>query len=273
MLNWFGHISFRNPQVNILLSNDDGIRAAGLWAAARELSKIGRVTVVAPDREQSGVGTSVTFHHPLRVKKEIPEVPGVEAYSVEGTPGDSVILALRLPLMDKFPDLVVSGINEGANLGDDVYISGTVGAALQGYFNGVSAIGISVAASKVDDFTPAAKLVAQIAMNLEQIRLPGKILFNVNVPNVPLADIQHLRVTKLADRRYADAIQEGTDGRKKYYWIGRGSTEWISKEGTDHWAIQQAACSITPLMASPRRPARSTLNGLALQVLKGLQKG
>ncbi|MDO8473699.1 MAG: 5'/3'-nucleotidase SurE [Dehalococcoidia bacterium] len=258
--------------MNILLSNDDGIRAAGLWAAARELSKIGKVTVVAPDREQSGVGTSVTFHHPLRVKKEIPEAPGVDAYSVEGTPGDSVILALRLPLLREFPDLVISGINEGANLGDDVFISGTVGAALQGYFNGLSAISISVAAPKVEDFTPAAKLVALLAANLEHARLPGKILLNVNLPNVSLAGLQDLRVTKLAERRYADAIQEGTDGRKKYYWIGRGQTEWISGEGTDHWAIQHGVVSVTPLMASPRRPSRSTLNDLAIQVLKGLRK-
>ncbi|MEW6033272.1 MAG: 5'/3'-nucleotidase SurE [Chloroflexota bacterium] len=258
--------------MRILLSNDDGIRSPGLWAAARELSTRARVTVVAPDREQSGVGTSVTFHQPLRLKKEDSDVSGVEAYSVEGTPADSIILALRLPLVDGMPDLVVSGINEGANLGDDVFISGTVGAALQGYFYGISAISISVGAPQVSDFGTAAMVAGLLATRIKNGSLPGKILLNVNLPNVPLREIQDVRVTRLAGRSYADEIQEGHDGRRKYYWIARGMAQWHAREDTDHWAVERKMVSVTPLVASPLRPLRSVLEKMTAEVFRELHQ-
>jgi len=130
--------------LRVLITNDDGIAAPGLWALAEEFNRTAEVVVVAPDREQSGVGTSVSLHSPLRVRSVRPVVPGIETYAVEGTPADSVIIALRMLLKDKL-DLVVSGINEGSNLGTDVLISGTVGAAFQAYFYGLPAIAVSVA--------------------------------------------------------------------------------------------------------------------------------
>ncbi|MBI2854918.1 MAG: 5'/3'-nucleotidase SurE [Chloroflexi bacterium] len=252
--------------MRILVSNDDGIRSPGLWTLVRELSKVARVTVVAPDREQSGVGTSVTFHQPLRVKEEPSEVKGVSAYSVEGTPGDSIILALRLPLIIGVPDLVVSGINEGANLGDDVFISGTVGAALQGYLNGIPAVSMSVNSAKVSDFTPAATVARLLAVRLGDGVLPGKILLNVNLPHLPMNEIRDLQVTRLANRTYADHIQEGGDGRRRHYWLARGTTQWHAREGTDHWAVQRSMVSVTPLMANPLRAVRTVLGGIIREV-------
>jgi 5'-nucleotidase len=258
--------------MRILLSNDDGVRSPGLWAAARELSRWAHVTVVAPDREQSGVGTSVTFHHPLRLKKELSEVDGVKAYSVEGTPGDSVILALSLPLVEQVPDVVVSGINEGANLGDDVFISGTVGAALQGYFSGILSVSASVASPTVGDFSPAAELLSMLVLRLSKAGVNGKMLLNLNVPAVPLENIKALRMTRLADRKYADGIRESSDDRKKkHYWIARGQVEWLDREGTDQWAIKREMASITQLMASPLRRTKLELDKIAADVFEDLR--
>ena len=145
--------------MRILVTNDDGIAAPGLWALVEELRSIAEVIVVAPDREQSGVGTSVTLHQPLRVRQVTPIVPGIETHVVEGTPADSVIIALRMVLRDRL-DLVVAGINEGSNLGTDVLISGTVGAAFQGYFHGLSAIAVSVASFDNLHFGPACRIVS-----------------------------------------------------------------------------------------------------------------
>ncbi len=253
--------------VNILLTNDDGIRAPGLWAAARELSRIAHVTVVAPAREQSGVGTSLSLHNPVYLKKEASDLPDLEAYSVEGTPGDSVILALRIPLVDT-PDLVVSGINEGANLGDDVFISGTVGAALQGYFNGVSAISVSVAALEVTNFQPAARAVSLLAEQLRYAAIPGRILLNVNLPDEPAEGLVDFCLTKLAQRKSVENVQE--DGKERHFWIRRGHVEWSDKEGTDRWAVTRKKGSMTPLMASPRRPPRPLLHEIAATVFAGL---
>ena len=143
--------------LNILVTNDDGIYAEGLWVVARELQKIGDVTVVAPDRDQSGVGTSVTLRTPLRFNEIKSPVNGITAYKVEGTPADSVIMALRVAMKNNI-DLVVSGINEGSNLGNDVFISGTVGAAIQGYSYGISSMAVSVSGFGSLLYDAAAKL-------------------------------------------------------------------------------------------------------------------
>ncbi|MEE8473496.1 MAG: 5'/3'-nucleotidase SurE, partial [Dehalococcoidia bacterium] len=143
--------------MRVLVTNDDGIHSRGLWSLVRELAGVAEVTVVAPDREQSGVGTSVTLHHALRLRRERTRVRGVEAYSVEGTPADSVIIAVG-HVMKEGVDLVISGINEGANLGNDIFISGTVGGALQGYFYGITSLAIGVAALEDHRFGPAARL-------------------------------------------------------------------------------------------------------------------
>ena len=232
--------------MRILITNDDGIYATGLWTLVGALKEVGEVLVVAPDREQSAVGSSVTLHQPLRAMEIKPLVKGVKSYCVEGTPADCVILALG-NLIDSEIDLVVSGINEGANLGDDVLISGTVGAALQGYLKGIPSIALSVTSLENVHFDVAARLAGVLARRIEKEALPREILLNVNLPNLPRDQIQGIEVTKLGRRSYGDAIKEGYDGKRKYYWIVRGKPEWQPEEGTDIWAVLKDRISITPL--------------------------
>ncbi|MBT9159898.1 MAG: 5'/3'-nucleotidase SurE [Dehalococcoidia bacterium] len=242
--------------MKILVSNDDGIYARGLWALVKELKEVGEVIVVAPDRQQSAVGTSVTLHYPLRVKKVKPRLSGVETYSVEGTPADSVILGLRMLAKDDV-DLVISGINEGLNLGNDVFISGTVGAALQGYFYEIPAIAISTAlvGDKVR-FDTAARIGALLAKKVQQNDvLPGTLL-NVNLPYLPLRKIQGIQATRLGRRSYRDEIKKGNDGRRDYYWIVRSEPERGEQKGTDIWAIRKNKISITLLQGNLANSSR-----------------
>jgi len=232
--------------LRILVTNDDGITAPGLWALVKEIAKVGEVIVVAPDREQSAVGTSVTLHQPLRVRAVRPVLQGIKTYTVEGTPADSVIIALKL-LLSRDVDLLLSGINEGPNLGNDVLISGTVGAALQGHFYGLSSIAISVADMKKSKFDAAAKFSALLAQQAASGNLPPGTLLNVNLPNRILSQISGVEITRLAQRNYSDRVKRGHDGKRDYYWIVRGRSEWKEEEGTDVWAIKQKKVSITPL--------------------------
>ena len=232
--------------MRILVTNDDGINARGLWTLAEALKEVAEVVVVAPDREQSAVGTSVTLRAPLRANRFVCPVEGVEAYSVEGTPGDCVILALGYLVGDSV-SLVVSGINDGSNLGDDVLISGTVGAALQAHFHGLPSIAISVESQNSPSFDVAARLAALLAERLSRDDLPGDTLPNVNLPDLPLEEIEGIEITRLAQRGYRDRVEEGHDGRKNYYWIVRGEPQWEDVEGTDIWAANKRRVSITPL--------------------------
>jgi 5'-nucleotidase len=232
--------------MKMLVTNDDGIYAEGLWALVRELQNIGEVIVVAPDREQSAVGTAVTLHQPLRFSEVRPLVAGIKTYAVEGTPADSVILALQTLLKDEI-GVVFSGINEGANLGDDVLISGTVGAALQGYFRGLPSIALSVGTGETIHYEVAAKLGSLLASKIGDGFLSQGMLLNINLPNLPSDKIKGIELTRLARRNYADLIIEGHDGKRKYYWIARGEPQWDGDEGTDIWAIETGWISITPL--------------------------
>ena len=222
--------------MKILLTNDDGIFAPGLWRLARELKEVAEVTVVAPDREQSGSGTAVTLRQPLRVQKVKPLVPEVETHSVEGTPIDSVLLALGKLLKDGV-DLVVSGINSGPNLGDDVLISGTVGAALMGYLHGLPALAISIASLDSQHLDNAARLAAQLAGRIVNHQLESNILLNINLPGLPLEEIKGIMITKLASKSHIDTVEEGHDGRKAYYWLVRQKLGKNVAENTDIWAI------------------------------------
>ena len=256
--------------MKILVTNDDGVYAKGLWTLVGALKEVGEVVVVAPDREQSAVGSSVTLHQPLRAREMKPVVRGTKSYCVEGTPADCVILALG-NLLDSGIDLVVSGINEGSNLGDDVLISGTVGAALQGYLKGIPSIALSVTALKNVHFDAAARLAVVLARILAKEALPGGILLNVNLPNLPLDQIQGVEVTRLGRRSYGDAIKEGHDGKRKYYWIVRGKPEWQPEEGTDIWALLNNKISITPLHSDlTSYQALSFLKGLSPAILQDL---
>lgn len=232
--------------MKILVTNDDGIYAKGLWALVAELQKVGETMVVAPDREQSAIGATVTLHQPVRLNEVKPLVPGIKAYAVEGTPADSIILALETVVKDEI-GAVFSGINEGANLGNDVLISGTVGAALQGYFRGLPSVALSVAAGKNMHFEVAAKLGGLLASKIAAGSLPRGLLLNVNLPNLPLEKIKGIEFTRLAQNNYANLITEGHDGKRKYYWIVRGEQHWDGDEGTDIWALQKGSISITTL--------------------------
>ncbi len=237
--------------MKILITNDDGIAAPGLWALAEELKSIAEVIVVAPDREQSGVGTSVTLHQPLRVRSVKPIVAGVETYVVEGTPADSVIIALKMLLKDSI-DLVVCGINEGSNLGTDVLISGTVGAAFQAYFYGLPAIALSVASFDNLHFEVASRICSLLAQHLAAGNLPRRLLLNINLPNMPLEQIAGIEISELGERGYTDAIKRGGvkaghDGKRDYYWIVHGEPQSKEEKGTDVWALRHKRISITPL--------------------------
>jgi len=259
--------------MKILITNDDGIFAQGLWTLTKALKKIAEVIVVAPDRQQSGVGTAVTLNKPLRVQSVKPLVPKVETYSVEGTPADSVIMGLTKLAKDKI-DLVVSGINHGSNLGDDVLISGTVSAALHGYQHGFSAIAISVDARDNPYLDTAAELAALLAKRIESNSLPANILLNVNVPNLPLAQIRGVEITRLASGSHTDSVEEGHYGKNIYYHLIRHRTNKAADVKTDIWAIEQGIISVTPLhtnlSGTPQPPIQDSL---CPDLLKELQKG
>lgn len=232
--------------MKILVTNDDGIASAELWALVEELKGIADVIVAAPDREQSATGTAVTLRQPLRVQMVKPSVPGVEAYSVEGTGSDSVILALGKLIDDKVA-LVISGINQGLNLGDDVLISGTVGAALQGYLRGIPAIAISIAAKNSPHLVNAAKLTALLAEKFYSKTLSSDIFLNVNLPDLPISEIKGIKVTERAHQTHIDTVEEGYDGRREYYWLVRQKLGAASNGNADTLALEQNYISITPL--------------------------
>ncbi len=226
----------------ILLSNDDGIASEGLRAVREILESLDEVWVVAPDRDQSAVSHSVTLQRPLRIEPVAPRV-----FSVDGTPTDCVNLAIN-GIMPQRPRLVVSGINQGANLGDDITYSGTVSAAMEATLLGVPALAVSLVTRDAFDFTPAAEFTCRLAATVLQDHLPPDTLLNVNVPGVPRHEIKGFTLTRQGKRRYSDAIVEKVDPRgKKYYWIGGDQLDFVDAEGTDFSAIQQKLISITPL--------------------------
>lgn len=258
--------------MKILVTNDDGIFAEGLWILVKELKNVAQVTVVAPDREQSALGTAVTLRQPLRIRKVKPVVPEVETCAVEGTPSDSVILALGKLIKGKV-DLVISGVNRGLNVGDDVHISGTVGAALQGYLHGFTALAISIAWGNEQHFDTAAKLAALLAKKIASDSLPTNIFLNVNLPNLPLAKIGGIQITRLANESHINTVEERDDGRKKYYWLIRQEANKAAGEKTDMRAIEQGKISITPLYANlSNKPSPAILDNLCADLFQELQK-
>lgn len=232
--------------MNILVTNDDGVNANGLWMLVEQLRQVGKVTVVAPDREQSGVGTSISFHHPIRITRIHEKIHGIETYTVEGTPADSVIMAIKV-VMKECIDLIVSGINQGPNCGYDVFLSGTVGAALQGFFYSIPSIAVSMNAFETPKFETGAEVAREIAAWIAARGIKGKMLLNVNVPDLPLSEIQGIDITRLGEKIYSAGIGTGNDGRHDYYWILHRGTDMADASGTDLWALKHRRVSITPL--------------------------
>ena len=235
--------------MKILVTNDDGIFADGLRALVKELKNMAQVVVVAPDRELSAMGAAVSLHQPVRARKVAPVVAGVESYAVEGTPADCVILALGKLVKDRI-ELVISGINRGANLGDDVLISGTVGAALQGSAHGLPALAVSVAPGENLYLDDAAKFAALLARKIELGVIPANTCLNVNLPNLPRGEIRGVKITYPASRSHTDTIEERYDGKRQYYWFIRQRVNKPIDEKTDTWALEQGNISITPLLTN-----------------------
>ena len=233
-------------RMRILLTNDDGIGAPGLWAIAGELAKGGDLVVVAPGEERSGAGTSISLRKPIWVQEVAPQVEGVQAFSVSGTPADSAIIAISGLFSSRF-DLVVSGINRGSNLGHDVYVSGTVGAAMQGYLHGIPSMAVSMYAYESLDFAAAARVASLIAKRVGSGALDGLMLLNVNAPNLSLERIEGVEFTRLSRHNYCDRIERESDESGEYYLITRHEDMHDAPEGTDLWAVEHGRVSVTPL--------------------------
>lgn len=239
----FSFRGFQPVVTRILLSNDDGIFSEGIRALAEELDHLGEVWVVAPDRERSGAGHSLTLHHPLRVE-EMQD----RWYSVDGTPTDCVYLGINGILKGERPDLVVSGINKGGNLGDDITYSGTVCAAMEGTILGTPSMAISLVSTSGYDFATAAKVSKMLAEHILQNGLPEDVFLNINVPPVPWEELRGIKITHQGKRIYANAVQEKIDPRgRTYYWIGGEERGWVPLEGSDLHAVANNHVSITPL--------------------------
>ncbi|MBI3399447.1 MAG: 5'/3'-nucleotidase SurE [Deltaproteobacteria bacterium] len=224
----------------MLVSNDDGIHSEGIKALARALKRVGDVFVVAPDRERSAASHSLTLHRPLRVEKHGPNV-----YAIDGTPTDCINLAVN-GILKKRPDLVVSGINKGGNLGDDVTYSGTVSAAMEGTLLGIPSFAISLVSRDNFNFKIAARFAAKLARYIFKKGLPKDTLLNVNVPED--VNVKGYRITKQGKRVYGDAVVEKIDPRgKKYYWIGGDILRWEAGKDTDFEATANNFISITPV--------------------------
>ena len=233
--------------MRILLTNDDGIAAPGIQALWQELAGIGEVMVVAPDIERSAASQSITVHHPIRVDKHGLEYPALCAWRVGGTPTDCVKIALE-SLLTEQPDIVVSGINQGPNLGTDVLYSGTVSAAIEGALYGIPSIAVSLTAWKECDFGPAARFAGKLAVILAKRSLPPNTLLNVNVPAIAEERINGVEVTKLGVIQYANTFERRQDPRgRTYYWMGGRAIDSPNGEGTDVMAVKKGYISVTPI--------------------------
>jgi 5'-nucleotidase len=247
-------------EMKILITNDDGVSSEGLRALADTMKALGEVYVVAPDRERSAAAHSLTLHRPLRVEEVAPRV-----YAADGTPVDCVNLAVY-GILKGHPDLVISGINNGPNLGEDLVYSGTVSAAFEATFLGIPAFAISLAAREVFRYQAAASFALKVAVHIMQNGLPRDTFLNINVPNLEEDKIRSYKITRQGKRVFEDAVVEKVDPRgKKYYWIGGGDQGFQEIAGTDFHAVANDSISITPLCVDlTNRPAMKELEGWRL---------
>lgn len=229
--------------MKILVSNDDGYLAPGIEALAHELQRIAtEVTIVAPERNRSGASSSLTLESPLRAYPY-----GESHFYVDGTPTDCVHLAIT-GLLESEPDIVVSGINYGANLGDDVIYSGTVAAAIEGRFLGLPALAISLVGHEGKHFDTAAQITKQLVLELQNQSIPADSILNINVPDLPLQSIKGIQVTRLGNRHKSEPVIKSKDPRgNPIYWIGPAGPEADAGEGTDFWAVKNGYVSVTPI--------------------------
>jgi len=236
--------------MHILVTNDDGVTAPGLFALVQEVRKLGKVTVLAPDRNWSASGHVKTMHRPLRVK-EVKLPDGTLALASDGAPSDCVALAM-LGVLEEKVDMVVSGINPNANLGHDVTYSGTVTAAMEAAIWGLPGVAVSLDSPDNHlenlDYEPAAEAALRVIQGVIENGLPKGILLNVNVPYLPKEQIQGMRITRQGMRVYRDHLDSRKDPRgRPYYWIGGEAPTGVPEEGTDVGALTEGAVSITPI--------------------------
>lgn len=243
--------------MRILLSNDDGYFAPGLEALAQALSPLGDVTVVAPERDRSGASNSLTLDRPLRLRKAASGF-----HFVNGTPTDCVHLAVT-GMLDHLPDIVVSGINLGANMGDDTVYSGTVAAATEGYLLGVPAIAMSLTSHQGQHFETAGRVAADLVRRFAKQSFGQPVLLNVNVPDVPWEALKGIRVTRLGRRHKAEpVVKQMTPRGETVYWVGAAGPAADAGEGTDFNAVEQGYVSITPLQIDLTHAAQiAAVNG------------
>ncbi len=228
--------------MHILLSNDDGYLAPGLGAMATALAETDTITVVAPERDRSGSSNSLTLERPLRV-----HMAENGFYFVNGTPTDCVHLAIT-GLLDQEPDMVVSGINSGANMGDDVLYSGTVAAAMEGRFLGLPAIAVSMTSYEPLHYETGVRAISGIIDRLRSVPLQQKSILNINVPDIPWDEIGGYRITRLGNRHKSEGVIRQKDPRgDDMYWVGPPGAAEDAGEGTDFHAVEQNFISITPL--------------------------
>ena len=237
--------------MRILLSNDDGYFAPGIEILARTLSDLGDITVVAPERDRSGASNSLTLDRPLRLR-----TAANGFHFVNGTPTDCVHLAVT-GMLDQLPDMVISGINVGANMGDDTIYSGTVAAATEGYLLGIPSLAVSLASHKGAHFETAASVTRRIVERHLERALGEPTLLNVNVPDVPIEALKGIRVTRLGKRHKAEGVVQQVNPRgETVYWIGAAGAAQDAGEGTDFHAVADLCASVTPLQIDLTRAAQ-----------------
>ena len=228
--------------MRILLSNDDGYFAPGLTSLVEALSSIADTVVVAPERDRSGSSNSLTLDRPLSLHKSHNGF-----YYVNGTPTDCVHLAVT-GMLDKLPDMVISGINDGANMGDDTIYSGTVAAATEGFLLGIPSLALSLANVSDENFSTAARVATDIVQRFKQNKFHEPILLNINVPDIPYEHLQGIEVTRLGRRHKAEAVVKSQSPRGEIvYWVGAAGAVQDASENTDFHAIQLNRVSVTPL--------------------------
>jgi 5'-nucleotidase len=247
--------------MHFLVTNDDGVGSPALQQLKKHLLPFGRVTIVAPDRNQSATSQSLTLHRPLRIHALEPDV-----YSVDGTPTDCVLIAFHGLLIDR-PDFVVSGINHGPNMGEDVFYSGTVAAAIEGVLQGVPAIAASLVTRLPTDFAEPAESVGRLLRQVLNRGVPDHMLLNVNFPFRPMSEIGGIELTRLGTRIYQDTLVKKVDPRgRDYYWIGGEDPIWHPEPGTDFHAVHHGRISVTPMQLDlTHAESIETMSGWSLQ--------
>ena len=248
--------------MNILVTNDDGINAPGLWLLAEAMREVGKVTVVAPDREQSGVGTSISLAKAIRMHRQPYTMEGIDAYTVEGTPGDAVIIAVGHILKGQQVDLVVSGVNHGHNTGTEVFLSGTVGAAWHGRLRGIPAIAVSAGYRTPylggALYAVGARMAAVLGRQIRRGYVPSDALYNINVPYCPVEQLKGVLLPRTSRGLYADEVREEDDGRGRMtYFLVFKRQNVDRRRGTEAWALDHHYICVTvldnELAPQPRR--------------------